>query len=411
VAEILRMPEVAANTPEAVLSSWNVALNTPYGIGAAIATVETEKANVDVEAEVDGMLLRLLAEEGETVSVGTPIAIWGGSGDSAEDVDALVATLGRTEDAPAGRSAGAASSEGSDDVVPPGRRIFASPLARRLAREAGLDLTVVAGNGPNHRVRRRDVEAAIAQKTRPAPSAPAQDTAQDVPVAPSSAFEDVPLSRMRQAIARRLVDSSQNAPHFYLRGTARVDRLLDLRRELNAGDALTVSLNDLVVKAVAAAHSRVPGLNVQWNRDSIRHFKQVDISVAVATEHGLVTPVVRGVDTMGVRHLAGRTRDLVTRAHARTLRQSDLEGGAITVTNLGMFGTEEFAAIINPPQAAILAVGAASEQPVVADGEVAVATLMRLCLAVDHRPVDGATAAEWMGALVEILEHPLQILA
>ncbi|MFJ6199944.1 dihydrolipoamide acetyltransferase family protein [Micromonospora sp. NPDC092111] len=405
MAEILRLPELATNSREAVVASWNVPLRTPYDEGEAIVTVETEKAVADVEAEAGGMLLRLLADEGETVASGSPIAIWGGPDDSDDDIATLLASLGVAADA---------APVAGEPTVGNGHRVFASPIARRLARLADLTVAEIAGSGPNGRIRRRDVEAAIAAASPP-PAAP--PPAAEPPVRTigdgeaTPRFEDVPISRMRQAIARRLVESKSTAPHFYLRGTARVDRLLELRRELNDGEDVAVTLNDLVVKAAAAAYARVPGMNVQWNGESIRHFEGAAIAIAVATEDGLVTPVVRDVDGMGIRRLAGRTRDLIQRAHARTLRQSDLEGGSLTVTNLGMYGTEEFAAIINPPQAAILAVGAASPAPVVVDGEIRIATLMRLSLAVDHRPIDGVTAARWMSALTGLLERPLQILA
>jgi pyruvate dehydrogenase E2 component (dihydrolipoamide acetyltransferase) len=229
--------------------------------------------------------------------------------------------------------------------------------------------------------------------------------------AAGAGHEDLPNSRIRQATARRLVESKQNAPHFYLRGTARVDRLLALRQEINAdGDALRVSVNDLVVKAVAHAHMRVPEMNVQWLGEATRRFTGVDVAVAVATEAGLVTPVVRDVHTLSLARLAAATRDLASRARERRLQQSELEGGSITVTNLGMYGTEEFAAIINPPQAAILAVGAARQAPVVEDGALAVGSVLTVTLSVDHRPVDGAVAAAWMKALVGLLENPLRIL-
>jgi len=231
------------------------------------------------------------------------------------------------------------------------------------------------------------------------------------PAGSASAFTDVPVSRMRAAIARRLTESKQTAPHFYLRGSAQVDRLLALRHELNEGATAKVSVNDLVVKAVAKAHLLVPALNVQWNGDSIRTFSSVDIAVAVATDDGLVTPVLRDVASMSVGRLAETTRDLATRARSRKIAPAELEGGSITVTNLGMFGTEEFAAIINPPQAAILAVGAARETPVVVDGALGVGMVMRLTVAVDHRPVDGVAAAQWMQAFLSLLERPLQILA
>ncbi|MEU3304505.1 dihydrolipoamide acetyltransferase family protein [Streptomyces sp. NPDC006678] len=443
MAETLRMPEVAANTAEALLASWNVGLNTPYAAGDPIVTVETEKAVVEVEAEKDGVLLRLLVEAGTTVAVGTPIAVWGAPDEPASEVDALVASLG-TGVAPAtassasdsdsdsdsdSASASASASAGTNAPAPtePARdgneRVFASPLARRLARESGIDLSAVVGTGPHGRIRRSDVEAAVVRSAGPAETLPA-DTTPAIPstgvasagaasaVAPATGarFVDVPNSRMRGAIARRLTESKQNTPHFYLRAGARVDALLELRHQINAGQGVKVSINDLLVKAIASAHVTVPAMNVQWNDASIRHFSDVDIAVAVATDGGLVTPVVRDVGSLSMSAVATATKDLIARAKERRLRQDELEGGTISITNLGMYGTEDFAAIINPPQAAILAVGAVRQEAVVDDGAIGIASVLRLTLAVDHRSVDGATAAQWMTALVEVLEHPLRIL-
>ena len=422
--EILRMPEVSANTVEAILATWNVELNTPYAAGDVIVTVETDKAVVDVEAEAEGVLLRLLVDEGAHVAVGAPIAVWGSAGETAADGELLLSSLGVAADAGvpgADAETGVGSQSAAIDMLPAaavraakvrdqGERIFASPLARKVARDSGLDLTRVIGSGPGGRIRRRDVDTVLADGVSgPAPvSAP--EGASPAGAAAQLAYEDIPNSRIRQAIARRLTESKQTAPHFYLRGSARVDKLLDLRREVNSGGNVKVSVNDLVVKAVARAHGLVPGLNVQWNGDSIRQFSGVDIAVAVATENGLVTPVIRGVDLLSLRQLVEATQDLITRAQQRRLQQSELEGGSISVSNLGMFGTEEFAAIINPPQAAILAVGAACEGALVEDGRLVVGTVMRVTLAVDHRPVDGATAAEWMRAFTGLLEQPAQIL-
>jgi pyruvate dehydrogenase E2 component (dihydrolipoamide acetyltransferase) len=462
VADLLTMPEVAAGATEAVLSSWNVALDAPFSAGDTIVTVETEKAVVDVEADADGVLLHLLVAEGATVEVGAPIAVKGAPGEKVEDLASLLASLGAagSEATPTGPAAeevaGADEPEAAGsraaaepsavclpvadvpaveplDEAPQPSRIFASPLARRLAREAGLDVGTLTGTGPNGRIRRADVEAALHERlpgdARPEhAAAAASGAAADAPTplqgpvmtSPSYAaggtphgagWTDVPNSRLRQAVARRLTESKQTAPHFYVRGSARVDRLLELRRELNDDAPVKVSVNDLVVKAVGAAHTRVPGLNVQWNGDSVRQFSSVDVAIAVATDLGLVTPVVRGVDMLSVSRLAGISQDLVARARGRRLQQAELEGGSISVTNLGMYGTEEFAAIINPPQASILAVGAARQEAVVDHDQVAVGTVLHVTLAVDHRPVDGATAAEWMAAFTALLEHPLQIIA
>lgn len=418
--EILRMPEVAANTPEALLATWLVEPHMPYAAGDALVTVETEKAVVDIEAEAAGVLLRVLVPEGQQVAVGTPIAIWGDGEEPADAVDSLLASLG-VHEGPAD-----AAVEAETPPATPAPRIFTSPLARRIAAAAGVDLADVRGTGPGGRIRRRDVDAHIAARgaqpsTAAVPALPEPPTPAAVATRATAAagvgsdvaaeFTDVPASRMRQAIARRLTESKQTTPHFYLRGTARVDRLLALRQEVNDGGGVKVSVNDLVVRAVAVAHTLVPALNVQWTGDAVREFARVDVAVAVATPDGLVTPVLRDVTSMTLTAVADTTRELATRARERRLQPAEIEGGTISVTNLGMFGTEEFAAIINPPQAAILAVGAARQEPVVHDGQLAVATVMRVTLAVDHRCVDGAVAADWMRTFLGLLEAPARILA
>lgn len=390
----------------------------PYSAGDSIVTVETEKAVVDVEAESDGVLLRLLVDAGTTVPVGTPIAVWGAPHEPASAVDELVASLGGGEapvaasaaSAPAGAVAPAPTGAARDG----GERLFASPLARRLARELGVDLNAVTGSGPRGRIRRTDVEAAAARPAQQEEATASAKTGAENATRPAPAagarFVDVPNTRMRAAIARRLTESKRNTPHFYLRGSARVDALLALRQQINAGQGVRVSVNDLLVKAIASAHTGVPAMNVQWDDTSIRHFSDVDIAVAVATDGGLVTPVVRGVQSLSMSGVAAATKDVIARAKERQLRQDELEGGTISITNLGMYGTEDFAAIINPPQAAILAVGAVRQEAVVEDGAVDVASVLRLTLAVDHRAVDGATAAEWLKEFVDVLEHPLRIL-
>jgi pyruvate dehydrogenase E2 component (dihydrolipoamide acetyltransferase) len=408
------MPEVAAGATEAVLSTWNVAVGAEFAAGEAIVTVETDKAVVDVEAESAGVMLRQLVGDGSHVEVGSPIAVYSAVGEPDTDLDAFLAQIGAdaaAADAPAPDAPVAAEPTTVGLATVPadhGPRVFASPLARKLARDAGVDLSGITGTGPGGRIRRRDVDGHLASaSTMTGAAAPRRV----VPAVNSDAeFVDIPNTRLRNAIAARLTESKQTAPHFYLRGSARVDRLLALRQEVNAGPGPKVSVNDLVVKAVGRAHALVPDLNVIWTGDAIRHFSQVDVSVAVATENGLVTPVVRGVDRLSLHQLVATTQDLIARAKDKKLQQSELEGGTISVTNLGMFGTEEFAAIINPPQAAIIAVGAARPESVVLDGVLAVATVMHVTLSVDHRAVDGATAAQWMKVFVELLENPAQIL-
>lgn len=426
MARLLRMPEVAANATEAVLADWLVAEDGSFEPADTLATVETEKALVDVEADSAGVMLKALVPAGSQVEVGSPIAVLIDAGEQVEDLDALLRELGvsnkvatRTperREVPEMREVpqtGSAPDVPAEPDVPaldvpadvpasPNGRVFASPLARRLAREAGLSVEDIDGTGPRNRILRRDVERALDRRTVP-------PTRHELPAA--AGYEDVPHSRMRRAIATRLTESKQTAPHFYLRATIRVDRLLEVRAELNERAPVKISLNDLVVKAVGRAHLLVPEMNVVWTEDAVRSYSGVDLSVAVATERGLLTPVVRGVEKLSVSAVAAQVRDLADRARSGRLKQDELDGGTICVTNLGMFGTEDFAAIINPPQAAILAVGAVRQEPVVDDCGLVVGSVMRVTLSVDHRPVDGVDAARWMSALVALLEHPVQILA
>ncbi len=424
MARLLRMPEVAANAVEAVLAEWPVPENTPFSAQDSIATVETEKAVVDVPADANGVILKTLVPAGATVEVGAPIALLGDPGEMVEDLDALLAELGFTPGLaaaspttalPATATATATAAMVTTETAAvaradgDGARIFSSPLARRLAREAGLSLADLRGTGPGGRIVRRDVQRAVdalatSDGDRLATSAPAT-------AAPATAaYADVPHTRMRRAIANRLAESTRDAPHFFVRGTARVDKLLKLRGRLNDYGAVRVSVNDLVVLAAARAHVLVPAMNVIWTPDAVRSFSRVDISVAIATDAGLVAPVLRGVDRLSVSGVVAATSDLVERARSGRLQQEELEGGTLTVTNLGVFGTEEFAAIINPPQSAILAVGATRQEPVVSKGKLKVGTVMSVTLSVDHRPIDGAVAAQWMAAFVSLLEQPVRIL-
>ena len=400
MARFMPMPAVSAASGEAQLQDWLVGPGQPFAAGQAIVVVETEKAIVDIEADADGILLQTLASPGAVVAVGEPIAVLGEPGESVSAAATLLATLAR---------ATAPAAVVTPPVAPPTppvapHRLFSSPLARRMAREAGLPIEELRGSGPDGRIVRRDVVAALARRQE-------ADRATAEPPAASPGYVDVPHTRMRQAIATRLSRSKSTIPHFYLRGTCQVDRLLALRAELNATGDTRISVNDLVLKAAARAHELVPEMNVRWTDEAVRTLDSVDIAVAVATDGGLLTPVVPGVERMTVTRLAQTTRELAERAKSGRLHQHELEGGAMTVTNLGMFGTEEFAAIINPPQSAILAVGATTKAPVIVDDRVAVGTILRVTLSVDHRPIDGVVAARWMRAFTGLVENPLRILA
>ena len=403
---LLRMPGIAADTSSAVLTEWQVHQGLSFAQSDVVATVETDKAQVDIEAEEPGEIVRFLVEPGMRVEVGDAIALQCAPGESIDDLDAAMHALGIVADGDAG--------------VDAPERVFATPLVRRLARAANLDLSTITGTGPNGRIVRRDVEGPRAEHTAAPEPAPAADvapvTADVVPMAEIPPLQHVPAhtdephSRIRLATATRLTDSKRTAPHFYLRGTCRVERLLALRADLNRAGDTKVSVNDLVVKAAARAHTLVPAMNVIWTEDATRRFGTVDIAVAVASPRGLVTPVVRDVASRSVSTVAADLADLAARAREGKLHQRDIEGGSFCVSNLGMYGTEEFSAIINPPQSAILAVGATRDEPVVEDGTLAVGTLMRVTLSVDHRPIDGSTAAEWMRAFVDVIENPLEIL-
>lgn len=416
--ELLLVPEVAAGATEVVIADWLVQPGADFTAGDAIAVIETEKAVVEMEAPQGGTLLKALVEPGATIEVGAPMALVGSPADVGTDLDAALASLGHGESAAAEQvEVAQATEEGAESVAvadtAADNRVFASPIARKLLREAGLTTDGLVGTGPGGRIRRRDVEGLIADRrtSMPAAASRAQD---DVPAAEPTrgegAWTDVPHSRLRRAIARRLTESKQAVPHFYVRRSVTLDPLLELRTQLVGSTGTKVSVNDFLVRAIAAAHQQVPDANVIWTDEAMRRFDHVDISVAIASERGLVTPVLRNVETSSLSAISRQVKAYVEQANAGTLQQRDLEGGSITLSNLGMFGVDEFSAIINPPQSAILAVGAGRPTPVVEDGQVVVRTVAEVVLSADHRAIDGALAAQWMGALVHALHHPLSLL-
>lgn len=429
MAITVRMPEVLANVTEAAVQKWLVAPGDEVSVGQPFAEIETEKAVVEFAAETAGTVLQLLVPEGDTVDVGSPIAVVGAPGDAVTVEEAAPAAPAATQQA-ATRAAGAepvpspaASPTASPAPAPAaqqepvnsgasasggaghGGRQFVSPLVRRLAKERGLSLAGVVGSGPEGRIVRKDLDglAAGVISAAPAPAA----------VAPTHGAEPVlvPHSKMRKTIARRLTESKNQVPHFYLTADCRVDRLLALRKEINEAGGVKISVNDLVVKAVAKAFVDVPRANRTWSDEGMVHYSQVDIAFAVSLEDGLVVPVVRGVDQMTVSALSLSIQDLAERARSGGLKQHEIEGGSFAVSNLGMFGTKEFSAIINPPQAGILAVGAARQSPVVVDGVLEVGSVMTVTLSADHRAWDGALAAEWLAAFQKGIENPAAILA
>ncbi|HEX3779808.1 MAG TPA: dihydrolipoamide acetyltransferase family protein [Pseudonocardiaceae bacterium] len=410
MATLLRVPEVATGSTEAVLTEWLVPENEAFPAGAAIAVLETDKAAVEVAAEADAMILRRLVDGGATVAVGTPIAVLGNAG---EDVTAILAEL--TGPASVPRADPARQPQHGTEPMSKPTRVFMSPLARKLLKEAGLAPEQVTGTGPNGRIVRRDVDTAIAAIATAQPEAvpvPAPETAPAArAVAPVGAsFVETPHSRIRHVIASRLTASKQTIPHFYVRRTASIDALLALRKQINEVSPAKISVNDLIIRAVAVAHLAVPDANVIWTDDAMRRYGSVDVGVAIASPRGLVTPVLRAVEKSSLSAISSQVKAFAKQAEDGKLMQRDLEGGTITVSNLGMYGVDEFAAIINPPQSAILAVGAGRPGPAVVDGELTVATQLTLVLSVDHRAIDGALAAQWLSALVDGLERPLRLV-
>jgi pyruvate dehydrogenase E2 component (dihydrolipoamide acetyltransferase) len=423
---VVRMPEVLANASEAVIQVWLVSVGQTISVGDPLAEVETEKAVVELAAEVEGILARLIAEPGTAIGVGEPIAVVLAPGETDADIDPNLLADATTRDpesaSPVLEAAPAPGLELEAETQPdPGvpstashstndRRLFATPLVRKLARERGIDLETVLGTGPGGRIVRRDLDKLQAEQPTPVAVPTARPSTPKPHRTDSAGFTDIPLTGMRKAIARRLTESKSTVPHFYLKADCRVDALVNLRRSVNDAATVKVSLNDFILKAVAGALIEVPEANTTWSDDTLRRLDGADVAVAIAVEGGLLTPVLRGVDGMSLSTVATRVAELAQRARTGRIQQQELEGGSFSVSNLGMYGVTEFSAILNPPQSGILAVGSATQRPVAIDGELAVATVMTVTLSADHRVVDGAVAAQWMAAFVRRMENPLTIL-
>lgn len=418
MAVVVRMPSVAAGASEATVASWLVAPGDTVTAGTPLAEIETEKALVEYAAESSGVIGRLVVAAGETVETGSPIAVLTAPGETDADIDAALGVVtAPAAAAPVSPDASASdvSAETRHAIASSnGRRVFASPIARKAARMRGIDLASVTGTGPNGRIVRRDLDRlAAAPAAAPVPADVPADVAETEPApAPASARLAegdtlIPHTPMRRAIARRLTESKTTVPHFYLTADCVVDELLALREQVNTSAPPKISVNDFVLAAVAAAFGDVPEANVTWSDEGLIAHQAVDLAIAVATDGGLVTPVLRDTGSKKLSQIARESAGLAARARDRRLRQDEIEGGVFSVSNLGMYGTTGFSAIINPPQSGILAVGAATPQPVAAGGELRVATVMRCTLSVDHRAIDGALAARWLAAFTRRIENPL----
>jgi len=417
MATNILMPALSPTMTEGTLSRWLKKEGENVRAGDVIAEIETDKATMEVEAVDEGVLGKILIPDGtEGVKVNEPIAILVDQGEavpqtptSAPPPQAVAAPELTARPAPPPIPTG----NGHDATL---ERTFASPLARRMARQAGLDLAALKGSGPNGRIVKVDIEAAL-QKPIPAPAPPPAAAPVARPATPIAApHRLVPHTSMRKVIARRLTEAKSTIPHFYVSMDVEIDALIALMNQLNAkapkegDDAYLITINDMVIKTSAATLRRVPTVNAAWTDDGMAMFDDIDISVAVAIPDGLITPIVRRADQKGLATISREMKDLATRARAGKLKPEEFQGGGFSISNMGMFGVTEFAAIINPPQAAILAVAAGQKRPVVKNDALGIATVMTCTLSVDHRVVDGALGARWLREFKRIVEDPLSLL-
>ena len=431
------MPALSPTMTEGKLAKWSKKPGDAVASGDVLCEIETDKATMEVEAVDEGTLGRILVPDGsEGVAVNTPIGLLLEEGEDESALDSFTPTApagaapaaepAAPQQPSGGESPGSAAGARQPEAAPPppapaagqGKRVFASPLARRLAKEAGLDLAQITGSGPHGRIVKADVEKAKAAPkpaAAPAPEPAAAPAAALAAPEVGPAYTEVPNSSMRKVIAKRLSAAKRDIPHFYLTIDCDIDPLLKLRAELNSrspeGDgAWKISVNDFVLRAVALALRAYPDANCSWTDDAIRYYQEVDISVAVATPNGLITPIVKNADQKGLAAISNEVKYLAKRARDGKLMPEEYQGGCFTISNLGMYGIKDFAAIINPPQACLLAVGGAEQRPVVKDGALAIATVMSCTLSIDHRAVDGAVGAEYLQVFKKLIEDPIRMM-
>uniref|UniRef100_B0T7H6 Acetyltransferase component of pyruvate dehydrogenase complex n=1 Tax=Caulobacter sp. (strain K31) TaxID=366602 RepID=B0T7H6_CAUSK len=414
MAQSIVMPALSAGMEEATIVRWLKTVGDVIAPGDLIAEIETDKATIELEAEQTGKIGRILAAEGATVAVNAEIALLLAEGEHVDDLSEAEKAAPETASV-AVTSRDAAAAAGSMDSTQH-RRIAASPLARRIAQAKGVGLDTLRGSGPHGRIVRIDVEAAISALPQTVDGAPAEAASISPPASRlhliDTPYTEIPLTNIRKVIARRLTEAKATIPHFYLEVDCEIDELLKSRETLNARSdgQYNLSLNDLVIKAAALALRQVPEANTAWTDDAIIQFQDVDISVAVATDGGLITPIVRQADRRGLASISAEVRTLAARAREGRLEPAEFQGGSFTISNLGMFGVRAFSAIINPPQSCILAVGAAERRPVVRGEACVPATVMTCTLSVDHRAVDGVVGARYLAAFKSLIEQPLRLM-
>jgi pyruvate dehydrogenase E2 component (dihydrolipoamide acetyltransferase) len=432
------MPALSPTMTEGSVARWLKKEGDEIHSGEVIAEIETDKATMEYEAVDEGRLGKILVPEGtQGVKVNQPIGVLLAEGEDASSIaDAPApsqsapppqanppptpAEASKTAPPPAS-AIPAPASNGHDAVQESTGRVFASPLARRMAAQAGLDLAAIKGSGPQGRVVKADIDAALAHSGAPAARAPVPSqvparTPQPAPqpfapVTGDPPFTQKPHSQMRRIIARRLTESKQNVPHFYETIDCEIDELLRIRKVLNDGtEGLNLSVNDFVIRATGLALRQVPAANASWSDDAIILWERADIAMAVALDDGLITPIIRGADLKGLQQIAAETKDLAARARAGKLKLDEFQGGTFSISNLGMYGIREFSAVINPPHGGILAVGAGAPRPVVKNGQLAIATVMSCTLSADHRAVDGAVGARFLAAFKKLIDEPARML-
>ncbi len=428
------MPALSPTMEEGTLAKWLVKVGDAVKSGDVIAEIETDKATMEVEAVDEGVVEALLVEEGtEAVKVNAPIArLSGGEGGAAPAPPSQPATSlppegkEKKEESPKPLSLPSEGEGREAAEKPAGDRILSSPLARRVAAQRGLDLAAIVGSGPHGRIILRDVEAAVpgakAAQSGPAPASSPRTTAPEASRQvktleqmgiPDGSYDLRPMDGMKKTIARRMTDSFRDIPHFPLTVDIEIDALLTARAAINAllaAEGIKVSVNDMIIKAAAAALKRVPEANASYTPEGIAFHHHADIAVAVSVEGGLITPIVRAAETKGVAQIASEMRDLAERARTRKLKPEEFQGGTFSISNLGMFGIKAFASIINEPHGAILSVGAGETRPVVKNDQLAIATVMTVTLTCDHRALDGAIGARWLAAFKGLIENPITLI-
>ena len=413
------MPALSPTMTDGKLAKWFKAEGDQVAAGDILAEIETDKATMEMEAVDDGVLGKIVIAEGtEGVAINSLIAVMMEEGEDVSAADAAASTAPAPQATPPEEPAPAAQPAPQATLVEKGERIFASPLAKRMASDAGIDVAVISGSGPHGRIVKSDIEAAMAGGAQAAPAA--AQAPSGVPSLPAiipsmGSYTEIPNSSARKIIAERLTASSRDIPSYMVTVDCEIDRLLEMRKDLNGRspegeDAYKISVNDFIIRAIALAMRKVSGVNTSWTEAAILRYDDINVSVAVATEDGLITPIIRSADQKGLAKISIEMKDLALRARDNKLMPEEFQGGGFTVSNLGMYGVKEFTSIINPPQSCILSVGAGEQRAVVKDGALSIATVMTCTLASDHRTVDGALSAQFLQVFKTMVEDPLTML-